>query len=238
MWVSINYKTLFETKRYKVAFSLKELVSLSSEFSYAKAKNCSSSFKSSKPKELFVQYQVVCREKGSKHGGHTVSVRFDTSKVTDKSNLNNLDVKVSCTCPAFLYWGAQWNLGQGDALEGQPRPLYQAPTDPRRFQFVICKHIKVVADRIAPYLRNVLKKYKDEQTQKILERYEGGPEVVEEEEEEPVKINEPKKEEKPKKEETPKKEEKKPKEEKVERTSPVKSTKPKKEDLELPKEEE
>jgi hypothetical protein len=217
LWISakVNY---FIKARYKVAFSIKDLVNLTSEFSVAKAKNCNISIKNVDVDSMLLTYKVRCKEKGSDPNGHTVKVRFDTDQIIDKSGINDLDVKVSCTCPAFLYWGAQWNLGQGDALEGKPREKYQAPTDPRRFQFVICKHIKIVSDRINPFLKRLLDKYKEKGTEKTLERYEPTtPNVKQvEDEDEVVELNKEKP--KPKPVEKPKKEDK-----VVERTNPVKS---------------
>lgn len=62
-------------------------------------------------------------------------------------------------CPAWLWWGQQWNVSTGDALYGAPRPLLKAPTDPDRYKNIICKHVKVVADRIQPVLDRMLAKY-------------------------------------------------------------------------------
>ena len=59
-------------------------------------------------------------------------------------------------CPAFLYWGPQWALATGDALYGAPRPKFQPPTDPKRNLFIICKHVKIIADRIGPALERLL----------------------------------------------------------------------------------
>lgn len=197
MWVQTTIGNLFVSRRYKIAFSVKDLVNLTSEMSVKNQAGCNPTLLVGNWKELFLRYRVKCSLKGSDPQGHEVRLRFNTKKIVKGSGINNLDVKVSCTCPAFLYWGAQWNLGQGDSLEGKPRPLYQAP-DPKnkeRFQFVICKHIKVVADRIGPYLTRLLNKYRDDQVEVTLKRYEEDePEVkvIEEEEEEPVtEINPP-----------------------------------------------
>jgi hypothetical protein len=226
-------------KTAKIAFSLKDLVNLTSEQGVRKSKNCNISVKNVDLDSMLLTYNVRCKEKGSDPKGHVVKIQFDPSQIDDKSTINDLDVRVSCGCPAFLYWGAQWNLAQGDALEGEPRPLLQAPTDPARFQNVICKHLKVVSDRVNPFLKRLLDKYKEKSTEKTLERYEptapSVKQIEEPDDDEIVEINpEPKKVEKkvPEKKEEPKKEDKKikekvekpKKEEKVvERTNPVKS---------------
>ena len=117
----------------------------------------------SDPKNLFMHYKVVCTKEDSDPKGHEVRVKFDLSKIDTGSSINNLDVKVSCSCPAFLYWGAQWNLHQLDSLEGVPRPKLVAPTEQlqKRDTYFICKHVKVVSDRITPAISNVLNRIKD-----------------------------------------------------------------------------
>lgn len=227
IWVSIKATNLV-ARRYKVAFSLKDLVNITSDWGVKNSKNCNARVKNTNLDEMFLTYNVRCKEKGSDPAGHTVKLRFDVDSIDDKANINNLDVKVSCSCPAFLYWGAQWNLSVGDALEGPARPLLQAPTDPRRFQNVLCKHLKVVADRINPFLTKLLAKYKDNMVQETLTKHEEAPsvKVVDDEDEETVSIN--KEPEKTKK--APVKEKSKPVKEKqdktkneVKRTNPVKS---------------
>ena len=155
--------------KVKTAFSIQELVGLSSEFSIRHAPNCSSSvIRTDTAKHLLV-YKVVCRESYSDPDGHTVRMKFDFNRLKKSGSVNDLDVRVSCSCPAFLWWGAQWNLSTGDALYGAPRPKLQAPTDPKRYRNVVCKHVKVVADRINPVLERMLGVHRtkqDEETQK------------------------------------------------------------------------
>ena len=150
----------------KIAFSLKELVGLTSEFSMKRkdksdrTSGCTSRvIRTDATKFLFV-YNVTCSESYSKKGGHTVRLKFDFKKMQKTGRADDLDVRVSCSCPAFLWWGAQWNLSTGDALYGQPRPKLQPPTEPKRYQYVICKHVKVVADRISPVLERMLQSYR------------------------------------------------------------------------------
>jgi hypothetical protein len=194
VWITTKVGDWVAQSRYKVAFSIKDLVQLTSDFSVAKAKNCNMSVKNVDLDEMLLTYKVKCKEKDSDPRGHTVLIRFDTAQVVDKSTIKDLDVKVSCSCPAFLYWGAQWNLGQGDSLEGTPRDKYQAPTDPRRFQFVICKHLKIVSDRVNPFLKRLLEKFKDKNVEKTLERYDDTvPTIkpIEDDDDEIVEINKP-----------------------------------------------
>ena len=146
----------------KVAFSLKELVGLTSEFSVKKAPNCTSKVIRTDAGKFLLVYRVTCGESYSDPKGHVVRLKFDFKRLKETGSVDDLDVRVSCSCPAFLYWGPQWNVSTGDALYGAPRPLLKAPTDPERYKFVVCKHVKVVADRIQPVLDRMLAKYQTE----------------------------------------------------------------------------
>jgi hypothetical protein len=162
MWMSIPLQHL-ASKKYKVAFSIKELAQASNDFSKKYVGGCTPSLIKSEPKKLFMHYRVTCTKADSDPKGHEVRVQFDLSKIDTSSTINNLDVRVSCSCPAFLYWGAQWNLNSLDSLEGVPRPELKAPTEQleKRDTYFICKHIKVVSDRITPAIGNVLNRIKD-----------------------------------------------------------------------------
>ena len=105
-----------------------------------------------------MQYRVTCQKIDSDPSGHEVRIKFDVGQITSSTKLNDLAVKVSCSCPAFLYWGAQWHLHEKDSLEGTPRPLLQAPTEQldKRTGYLICKHVKVVSDRIIPSVSRVI----------------------------------------------------------------------------------
>ena len=162
VWMSIPLQKL-ASRKYKVAFSIKELVDASNAFSKKYVGGCTPTLIKSEPKKLFMHYRVICTKADSDPKGHEVRVQFDLSKIDTSSNINNLDVKVSCSCPAFLYWGAQWNLHELDSLEGVPRPKLVAPTEQlhKRNEYFICKHVKVVSDRITPAVSNVLNRIKD-----------------------------------------------------------------------------
>ncbi len=77
-------------------------------------------------------------------------------------------MQLNCSCPAFLYWGAQWNLHQRDGLLGEPRPELVAPTErlDLRKQFVICKHCKAVLERILPSVQHNIQNIIREKTVK------------------------------------------------------------------------
>lgn len=155
IWVNFKLSEYHE-QHYKIAVSLPDLVQATNAFSVKNRKGCTPSLQGSDPKDLFLKYNVKCNLADSDPQGHEVKVHFDVSKVTPDMRANDLDIRCACSCPAFLYWGAQWNLSQKDGLEGSPRPLLKAPTqrlDLRR-NFVICKHCKAVFERILPSVQH------------------------------------------------------------------------------------
>ena len=160
--VEVRFKLgdYFKPRSHKVAIALPELVAQTNNFSIKNRPGCAPTLEGSNPKQLYLGYNVKCHLHNSDPNGHDVKVRFDVSQVHDATTAKNLDVAVSCSCPAFLYWGGQWNSAQRDALEGEPRPLFTAPTErlDLRENFVICKHIKAVSERILPSVQhNIVK---------------------------------------------------------------------------------
>lgn len=154
----------------KTAVSLPALVQQTNAFSQKHRPGCAPVLEKSDPKNLYLQYRVTCHnEDYNDPNGHEVRVQFDVSKIKDSQKANDLDIQCSCSCPAFLYWGAQWNLHQRDGLLGEPRPKLQAPTErlDLRTNFVICKHCKVVFERILPSVQhninNIIRKKKVEE---------------------------------------------------------------------------
>lgn len=157
IWVDFPL-SLYESGKYKTAISLKGLVDQTNSFSTKNKDGCVPRIVESDPRRMYMRYNVKCSLKTSDPNGHDVRIKFDTDMIGDGSRYDNVNVKVSCSCPAFLYWGAQWNLNHQDALEGQPRPLLQAPTErlDLRNQFLICKHVKVVLDRVVGPVQRVI----------------------------------------------------------------------------------
>ncbi len=156
-WISIPLSS-FQTHKYKIALNIRELTVLTNEFSKKYVGGCTPQIVKSYPKELAMQYRVTCAKSDSDPAGHEVRVKFDINSVTTSTTLNDLQIKVSCSCPAFLYWGAQWHLHQKDSLEGEARPKLQAPTEQleKRNGYLICKHVHVVCKRVIPAVSKVL----------------------------------------------------------------------------------
>lgn len=172
IYISAKLIQWLDPKKHKVAISLPELVQQTNSFSTKNRPGCEAKLLDSNPQDLYLHYNVKCSLKTSDPNGHDVRVHFDVKKVEETDQAKDLDVRVSCSCPAFLYWGAQWNLHQRDGLEGEPRPLLAPPTErlDLRSHFVICKHCKAVMERILPSVQhnivNLLRKKEVEENKK------------------------------------------------------------------------
>jgi hypothetical protein len=158
----------------KTAVSLPEIVRQTNAFSKKYRGGCQPRLLDSNPRALFLHYNVKCNKEDSDPAGHDVRVQFDVTKVQESQKAKDLDVQVQCSCPAFLYWGAQWNLHQRDGLLGPSRPKLQAPKErlDLRGNYVICKHIHAVFERILPSVQhnvvNILRKREvDRRTQEL-----------------------------------------------------------------------
>jgi hypothetical protein len=63
-----------------------------------------------------------------------------------------LHARVSCSCPSFLFWGAQYHAVMEDYLYGKIRPKFSPPKvrDPEG-SFLVCKHILACVPFISKY---------------------------------------------------------------------------------------
>lgn len=117
-----------------------------------------------KPKQyqggLFV-YRVYTP--GSKYGRHNVYMQFLRGDEKTKSYLN-YPVHIACTCPSFLYWGAQFYAVQdgymympafrADLVSPRAHDVYSVSlsgrnTKGRGFNFRLCKHILAVMAQVS-----------------------------------------------------------------------------------------
>ena len=166
----------YGTRAVKTAISLPEIVRQTNAFSKKYRGGCQPRLLDSNPRALFLHYNVKCNKEDSDPAGHDVRVQFDVTKVQESQKAKDLDIQVSCSCPAFLYWGAQWNLHQRDGLLGPSRPLLQAPKErlDLRGNYVICKHIHAVFERILPSVQhnivNILRQREVERRTKEMEK--------------------------------------------------------------------
>jgi hypothetical protein len=163
----------------KTAISLPDLVRQTNAFSKKYRGGCTPRLLDSNPQALFLHYNVKCQKEDSDPAGHDVRTQFDVTKVEESQKAKDLDIQVSCSCPAFLYWGAQWNLHQRDGLLGPARPALQAPTErlDLRGNYVICKHIHAVFERILPSVQhNVVNILRRREVERRRVEVEGKPE--------------------------------------------------------------
>jgi hypothetical protein len=193
IFITIPLSKLYVKFGVKTAISLPDLVRQTNAFSKKYRPGCTPSLLDSNPKALFLHYNVKCNKEDSDPAGHDVRVQFDTTKVQESSQAKDLDVQISCSCPAFLYWGAQWNLHQRDGLLGTPRPQLTAPTEQLdlRGNFVICKHIHAVFERILPSVQhNIVKLLRERTMQEKKDELDKTPERLQEKQEEMKKKKE------------------------------------------------
>ena|SRR5271166_6560070 len=170
----------------KTAISLPEIVRQTNQFSKKYRGGCQPRLLDSNPTALFLHYNVKCQKEDSDPAGHDVRVQFDVTKVQETQKAKDLDLQVSCSCPAFLYWGAQWNLHQRDGLLGPARPELSAPTErlDLRGNFVICKHIHAVFERILPSVQhNIVNILRQREVERKKDELDKTPERLQKEQE-------------------------------------------------------
>jgi hypothetical protein len=153
--------------------TLKELLHASPARSYAKGTSGVTFVGANKRDPLYhITYRAWGKEKTSDPRGHLVKMRF---LLDPEVKPEDMDVEVSCDCYAFVYWGAQYNIKQRNALEREipgkdgvvdlsaPEPV-QPPKQPR--DFVVCKHIADVVTRASQLIERHLKKAQDSMKKK------------------------------------------------------------------------
>lgn len=98
---------------------------------------------------------------GAKADRYTTVFQFVPDRKT--RNVNELDVRVSCTCPSWVYWGAQYNAYTRDYLfgpirmmvrvRGENKPANGTPPDRRDpiGNFLVCKHVLACIPVISSY---------------------------------------------------------------------------------------
>jgi hypothetical protein len=87
---------------------------------------------------------------GSGHEIYTTIFQFIPQG--NVKELERLHVRVNCSCPSFVFWGAQFNAYMGDYLYGAIRPKLTKPgkRDPGG-KFIICKHILAAIPVVSKY---------------------------------------------------------------------------------------
>jgi len=135
-------------------------------------------------------FNVICSKPKSREKGWTVRLKVLRGK---GRKLATRDVLVSCSCPAWAYWGADYNAfhnGYSEAVRARI-DLDKGIRDPNR-TYLICKHVYVVGAMVrewaVPYEfegeKQYRRKVRPEPEVEMYEEYEveevepGVPEVV------------------------------------------------------------
>lgn len=158
------------------AETLNELIHSSPSNSTRRKGKCNARFVGfmKRADQWHVTYRVTCGESYSDSRGHLV--KFNFSPEVGISQAGDLEVEVSCSCPAFVYWGAQWNLKSRNSLE-RVYPILKAPQpagvqfidkkgNPRTHRvprdYVVCKHIACATERMTSMLQKHIDEYTEE----------------------------------------------------------------------------
>lgn len=124
----------------KVGFTQREFVKKVLPNIKDNASNCDTKlFRRDKRYSRFL-YRTKCHESYS-GGPHTSRVMF-IRKSSKSKGKGLVDVKVSCNCSGFLYWGGMYNnLQQGTLALKRKRVKPPNIRDPERRNVVGCKHV-------------------------------------------------------------------------------------------------
>lgn len=85
-------------------------------------------------------------------GGDRYTTVFQFLPEKGITDPNKLHVRVSCSCPSWIYYGAQYNAIMGDYLYGRVEPKYAPPKvkDPYH-KFLVCKHTLACIPYVSKY---------------------------------------------------------------------------------------
>lgn len=123
-----------------------------------RANNCRSArvrYKKKNPDRYI--FLVRCFETYSNIKGHLVSIVFQK----DENNIYPLkaDAKISCSCPAWIYWGSAYQSTTQDYWLDDKEFRYPIVRDPR-LEHKICKHVARVRLDLRNLTFNMLDKSK------------------------------------------------------------------------------
>jgi hypothetical protein len=130
-------KAIEAIKNLKVAVRLSELLNAKSEIATKYAKPVTLKLMKAAPKIGRWMFKAYGNKKGSSEQGHVVKLAF--KKVGKTKDVQKLQMKVSCSCDAFKYWGISYNLSSlNSSLEHEDRPPDIRDPEGKNF---MCKHI-------------------------------------------------------------------------------------------------
>lgn len=127
----------------KISYTLPALVRLTSPFSVSKSGGCTAEIFRRYTKTGLFTYKVKCGEPYSK-GPHIVRIRLADDVATKYPK--DRQVKVSCSCSFWVFWGPDEKAYEKGYLEGPRRTTVpsQGVRDPGKKNW-ICKHIYVAS---------------------------------------------------------------------------------------------
>lgn len=137
-----EYKVAVE----KSAVSLWELRQRTSPFSKKYVPGCRPSVLRAEPRRARWLFRVRCSKPDSKPEGHIVRIRVLRGR---GDQIISRDILVSCSCPAWAYWGADYNAfhnGYSEAVRAKIH-LDRAIRDPGR-TYLICKHVYAIGSLV------------------------------------------------------------------------------------------
>lgn len=75
-------------------------------------------------------------------GSENYTTTFQFIPYRTVRDVSKLHVRVSCTCPSWLFYGAQYNAVMGDYIYGKIRPKFHPPEKKDETgNFLVCKHV-------------------------------------------------------------------------------------------------
>ena len=128
---------------HKTALTIADLMRTTSKFSRYRAPNTRAFIIKSEPRILRYTYRVTGYESWSDPDGYAVIIQFE--KDPKVRVITATDVNVTCSCPFWKYWGADYNAQRKDYLYGDPESSGSFPSkrDPG-LKNLICKHVYAV----------------------------------------------------------------------------------------------
>ena len=132
-----NPQTLDLTQRQKVSYwNLNELLTFTSDLSTKYEGGCSATLRKSRHANRY-SFHVQCSEDWSDPSGHTVKMKF--VKSGNKVDPLKSEVKISCSCPFWVFYGADWKSRKDD-YNDTPQGNGAVPKIRGR-NHMICKHV-------------------------------------------------------------------------------------------------
>ena len=109
-----------------------------------RAKGCSLTTVRSSPRILRYIINVNCS--GTER---TVKLKFIPKTKRKWFKATSADIRVSCSCPAWVWWGSEWHAKQKKFLDQKLRGNGSAPDirDPQRIR-PVCKHVYAVFNKV------------------------------------------------------------------------------------------